>query len=125
MTEQEIIEGNKLIAKFDGWVLESEKKDPKDILKSWKKFSKSNGSKKECYEHDYHKRWDSLMLVVEKIETLGYEYSVNSQIIGFGTYMVAGEIDWHCEVDRDRKNLLQSIYEAVILFIKWYNTNKS
>jgi len=92
-------EGNKIIAEFMGY-----EKVHEDLY--------------------YHSNWNLLMPVVEKIETLDYEFLVNSQQIGFGEYMFAGEFNWLVEINREEITLIQSIYDAVIQFIQWYNQNK-
>lgn len=119
MKEDEIIEGNKLIAEFMGY---------KRIGNStWKYQYWTNGSR--SYHDDtikYNTSWDWLMEVVEKIETS------------------ADQDTGHCEVTITENNCrihrfsyvkefiktynsgskIMAVWEAVVLFIKWYNDQK-
>lgn len=63
MTEQEIIEGNKLIAEFMGW-----KFNPHDEKGDW--MLNENGATFPFSAMKWHSSWDSLMPVVAKIHTL-------------------------------------------------------
>lgn len=88
MTEQEIIETNKLIDEFLGnklWVVkhyEGDEQsdryeiDPKEYL-----TYQSKGFQYDIYSRPYHSSWDRLMPVIEKIESLGFNV-----VIGFNTY---------------------------------------
>lgn len=70
-------------------------------------------------EWAFDSKWDWLMRVVDKIESLGYAVKIKRK---------------DCEVDgypQDRYYDLQidslkikSVYKAVVQFIKWYNENK-
>lgn len=69
MTEQEILEGNILIAEFMGWEVQ------KDIKNLW--YS-NNGSESisRPSSMEFHSSWSWLMPVVEKIESLGYKFQI-------------------------------------------------
>ena len=75
---------------------------------------------------DFHKSWDWLMPVVEKIFSLGYHYEIKPR------YMMIKErtsLDWmSCEANFKGKTYNKSqkeiIYNAVVEFIKQYNKNK-
>ena len=85
-------------------------------------------------ELQFHKSWDWLMPVVEKIESIEDDslpyisFSKNNfsvtirnsscQIIS-GDY---GDTDWFDRFSEGSK--IKSVYKAVVEFIKWYNKNK-
>ena len=58
-------------------------------------------------ELEYHTSWDWLMPVVEKIKDLGYSQELD-------------KIDNVLTCDLR----INSLYKAVVEFIKWYNENK-
>ena len=72
---------------------------------------------------NYHKDWNWLMGVVEKIEGLNYDF----QILG-GCWVIIKDIDPDrkegeeiIEVSKESKIL--TVYNACVEFIKWYNEN--
>lgn len=69
----------------------------------------------------FHDDWNLLMLVVEKIERLSFEVSfvlsrcrISKLPWAHGEYWV--------NVEEDTK--IKAVYESVINFIKWYNTQE-
>jgi len=131
MTQQEIIDGNKIIGVFDGWY---QKDLPKNGDLNWfnEKYSTkitstlSTPSKPENFK--YHSSWDWLMPVVEKIRTIE-DWDVQIGLIG-------GDGNF-CKIERhsiaspnfrgyckDGKSFLEPTYTAVIQFIQWYNQQK-
>ena len=136
MSEQEIIEGNKLIAEFMGYEYISGERSHADYG-WWKKgfFEEGNSRNNSnficisSYHLKYNTSWDWLMPVVEKIETtdpLGGIVTIQqgmckitSRMLGdnsvrsyFDNYLLMGA-----------KGKLLSAYQAVIAYIKWYNEN--
>jgi hypothetical protein len=111
MEEKEILEGNKLIAKFMG-AKNAYRQDPESFLLPGD----------PCVRHSknmyYHSSWDWLMPVVEKIEKLGYYIQITyykdvSCVIGepgSGTQSV--------NVINRGDNC---VYKSAVEFIKWYN----
>ena len=71
-------------------------------------------------ELKYHTSWDWLMHVVEKIESLGYDFEFKKQG-KFTNVRFKGIIDYNCK----RYDNITAIYNAVVEFIKWYNENKN
>lgn len=69
----------------------------------------------------FHSDWNWLMEVVEKIESLGFEFIIT-------TFEIM--IDKHREtIVRnlpvvDKKTKIEAVYTACVEFIKWYNENK-
>jgi hypothetical protein len=67
----------------------------------------------------YHKSWDWLMPVVEKIETLKFSVMV------IGKYTRIQCPHPYKEFATDIcETKIQSVYKAVVEFIKWYNQQK-
>ena len=75
----------------------------------------------------YHKSWDWLMPVVEKIEGLAIEkYNpIKVEINGTSTYIKkASEPRFNISRAYSVKSRIQATHKAVVEFIKWYNENK-
>ena len=83
----------------------------------------------------YHKSWDWLMPVVEKIESMKYFFN-SAPFMDDETGMLSGE--YFCVIQHETTNLnmsyfidvtgcstkIEAVYQAVVEFIKWYNKNK-
>lgn len=130
MTEQEIIEGNILIALFMGAEIDIE---TMDFVYPLNKTPTPDASCRWTYLH-YQSEWDWLMPVVEKIESLSlkndwfdYRYfTVRNEmsyclIQGHSINSQPGTI-YQSPYGVDMGNKLESIYAAIIQFITWYNT---
>ena len=65
----------------------------------------------------YHTSWDWLMPVVEKIESLGYVFTIQGGKAEYGE-MIS---ETRCFIVEDK---LSSTYKAVIEFIKEYNNER-
>ena len=105
-----IEEDNRLIAEFMGDI------DSLDAKVSFKRSVPVRLFK-------YHSDWNWLMEVVEKIESLDYDF----RILG-GCWIIIDDVD----PDRDNEEILEvssetkikSVYDACVAFINWYNENK-
>ena len=134
MSEQEILEGNKLIAEFMGGVFR-EINNPYYGDNSFNVVSLvmyEDGEKKFLtYEMNglkYHCSWDWLMPVVEKIEELSSlggivtivqgQCRITSRMAGDHTVM-ANKSHY---ITMGTKGKLLATYEAVVEFVKWYNS---
>ena len=93
------MEENKLIAEFMGLIESSIDK------KYWTEKTKEGIGKGELVELKFHKSWDWLMPVVEKIEQV--HEGVPQELIKLSLFSTIDEV-----------------YNAIIEFIKWYNKNK-
>lgn len=128
MSEQEILECNKLIAEFMGYRVFN------------KRYPRNHGiGAPEIYHKDvilekckYHISFDCLIHVVEKIESLGYFHSVNKNSSSFSSgdkscfFSEFHDINYKT-VDGtfgSKPNRLNAIYRSVVEFIKWYNQNR-
>jgi hypothetical protein len=71
-------------------------------------------------EADYHKSWDALMPVVEKIESLGYNVDICQTTVD-----IFKKTNWNDEVVcKKEASKLEAVYSAVLSFLKWYNENQ-
>lgn len=118
----EIPENNKLIAVFEGWEMHPsmpQTMQVKEIEQGFRKLSDF------CFIEDlsYHKDWNELMRVVEKIESfsdnfMGSSYNVNIESL-WVEIINNRTSDTIVKADADTK--IESVYLAVVKFIKWYN----
>jgi hypothetical protein len=121
MTQEEILEGNKLIAEFMGAKLITDDPNFMGGNVPFFRLAKFNDIERNYtkYELKYHSSWDWLMPVVEKIEKeLFWQIEL---------YRNQCKI-WH-ETDgktlwRETESKIQSTWLAVVEFIKWENKNK-
>jgi len=102
MTNEEIIEGNKLIAEFIGWDL-------------------SNKSITLINRLEFNSSWDWLTSVVEKIEQLNHPVYIHGNTCTIYEH-VGKDHGWEIECVYPTK--IEATYNAVIKFIEWYNKNK-
>jgi hypothetical protein len=127
MTQQEIINGNKLIAEFMGSrFYDSPTTDGRiffniPILSTGGKYLVLNGIQ-ELNEMMFHSSFDWLMPVVDKIESVGYEVTFCRKIKNNKCTCLIYAINRHFIADSDSK--IESVYLAVIDFINWYNNQK-
>ena len=139
MGQNKIIEGNKLIAEFMKnpckiW------EDPDPVLNTdyhcthlERKgvgiftvtynfgFSEADAFQEELTDSipPYNFSWDWLMPVVEKIESLGYDFSIDNCYVRIWD---GGQSDFEMTFSEPTK--LLTTYFAVIEFIKWYNNER-
>jgi len=119
------MEDNKLIAEFMG-------DDYEAIVFSAKDDLYAIGHRNDVYIDAnyklYHNSWDWLMPVVEKIENLPYMECGNAfQVVIFEeevSIMKKDPVKWVQIVDipANGDSKIQVTYNAVVEFIKWYNT---
>ena len=96
MTTEQIIEGNQLIAEFEGCATQMHLTEhPK------------TGEYTDPSEFEYHESWDWLMPVVEKINTTG---KGGGLLYGLRDSLLGADIE--------------TAFTEVVEFIKWYNENK-
>jgi hypothetical protein len=132
MTEQEILDSNVLIAEFVGGKFYQELSylDRKEEV--WVphfgicRIDTIDVGKGKILE--YHKSYDWLMPVVEKIESLNYKTSIISTLLLSGEMlyiMAITDNDDDITYWNERGNTkIEAVYNCVIAFIKWYNQNK-
>jgi hypothetical protein len=128
MTEQEIINSNKLIAEFMGakfnwnnvpddcWL-------PRHGVCRFNKIGVGNGKILE-----YHKSFDWIMPVVEKIESLTFGNTTQFDVVidkrgcCITQYFYGGEHQkWQTGL-YNSLNKIESVWKCCVDFIKWFNT---
>ena len=127
MTQKEIREGNSIIAEFMGLPYPG-----KDVHgNEGYIFSVFYSASKEST--NYHKSWDWLMLVIEKIEAFPFTVQISSWGCTIEMWEDSIPREWidvnfnpiHFWGGQNFINSkLQSTFNAVVEFIKWYNKNK-
>lgn len=115
-------EGNKLIAEFMGLKPQNSNDDRYfDTPDRYYKYDVgeyriSNTCSPENMQ--YHKSWDWLMPVVEKIEqTKMASITIHAKNLAHISFNYRTDIFFN-------GSLIENTYDAVIEFIKWYNKNK-
>jgi pyoverdine/dityrosine biosynthesis protein Dit1 len=82
--------------------------------KYWTEQSKEGFGQGELVELQYHTSWDWLMPVVQKIESLGYVFTIQGGKAEYGEMISKTQ----CFIAEDK---LSSTYKAVVEFIKEHN----
>ncbi len=108
---KEIIQSNKIIAKFMDLV------EDKDIPN----FYMIDGI---LYNLRYHFSWDWLIPVIEKIETKGYVVNVSSCPSIEKSALANLHIRPYSKTQYTKGNRLKRTFRMVVEFINWYNKNK-
>lgn len=110
MTDKETIEGDEIIAIFDGYEKEGEK--------FWRNHAWTTISGLK-----YHSDWSRLMPVVEKI-SLGY--ALFRLIIGNVNSTAHFEVDDEFPLHRSTTDkTIETVWKQVIQFIKWHNQGEN
>ena len=131
MTQEQIIEGNKLIAEFMGlkqvkwdygellWVHKDFKEDFTDVhdYSNSSTFDWGNAFP-QTEKLFYHSSWAWIMPVVEKIESMGYDVFINGL---YCRITDCGMSDFELE-SGEVNTKIEAIWFTVIEFIKWYNS---
>ncbi len=126
MNQEEILQGNKLIADFVGgefgeiclhgnissfyaWSFD------RNILGLYNWYRQPWVTSEQL---EYHNNWSWLMHVVEKIESLNVHFQISGNSVNVGTPS-NGEYYWQGGITYDSKII--STWHGVVQFIKWYN----
>lgn len=116
-----LIAGNKLIAEFAGFRIEGHRcfhpKEYYDVLSEFGGASEVFGKPMTTIEKlKFHSSWDWLMPVVKKINSLELKKK--------GEQLMLRKCDHYTRpiFNAAGKADLESLYPAVIQFIKWYNS---
>lgn len=118
MTENEIIEGNKLIAEFDGWKFIRMVQG--GLLPFWQKFKDGKLIHDGIFHDPDYMKWESIMPIVEKIDTLVIKTNITSNIV---TIRIEEDSLYDIVIlfRKEGFSKLEGIWIAVIEFIKWLN----
>lgn len=117
MTQTEIIEGNTLIAVFDGWVLHPNSTTYKPWYTHPTRSTKLTDSvvlKSSPESFKYHQSFDWLYPVLEKISEI--DYVADIQISPSVTNIYSDKTFCHFG------DLLTAPWQCAVDFIKWHNT---
>ena len=117
MTNEEIIEGNKLIAEFMGGKIEIHKSLEEEIVLLGFEWYFTNIHDWSSRNLQYHSSWDWLILVVEKIESMKHPVYISSN--NCTIYQSVGR-DHGWIIDKYGKNKIEAVWLSVIEFIKNY-----
>lgn len=117
MEQKEIIEGNRLIARFNGDF-------GNDGVVDY--YIRHDGFQHESGEFlDYHKNWSTLMPVVEKIESLDdVDFILICKTymnINRKTSIIEETLSNPSKIMGRGKTFLETVYSAVLQFIQFYN----
>ena len=122
MTNSEILNGNTLIAQYMGYRVFN------------KRYPRNHGigggilEIKDCLAENlkYHKSWDALMPIIEKIEEHGVWFDIKKNFVDVdGVVMTTNgyrNFRWYGGHTHDSKIL--SAWYGVVAFVTWYNENK-
>lgn len=121
MTNEEILEGNKLIASFMGYTLSYYSGEFDMVGVNGKMKSLESWAK-------YHRDWNWLMSVVEKIYKLsgenkpyyGITFIMHNDTFRFGTDN-SNENGLNMHMTKIGEPFMTATYLAIVEFIKWYN----
>ncbi len=121
MTNEQIIEGNKLIAEFDGWVLTIGNfahafNGKEDNAQETKRRNRLIGFD-DCIDNEdlkYHSSWDWLMPVAKKISDMRKEGGgeLNGKVFDLIHMMFHEVLD----------NTPSKLWVVIVEFIKWHNS---
>lgn len=140
MTQEEILEGNKLIAEWLGYEIDSlaEEDEPEryyvydhieciaDGVDYWETFDQDWTSWLYPDQMKFHSDWNWLMPVVEKIikEYMTDYYNEYDMGIPNSYYVAIGSDGKYSSQGISKNSLIEATWLSVIEFIKWYNKNK-
>ena len=136
------LEGNKLIALFDGATINTTKYKDVHFYEHLKPFKDGSGRYSgicngiTCAVNDlcgdfldvdalkFHKKWDWLMPIIEEIERLGVSVTIRSNFVSLNGWIANNQntttkYEWNGGCTNDSK--IVSAWYGVVEFIKWYN----
>ena len=116
MEEQKIIEGEILIAKFDGWESGRFQNLPNKLHKMVDNKLHGISINSLCYSSD----WNELMRVVENIELLGYIVIIERRSCYIQSHDTRSVISTAQFFD----SKIETVWTAVVSFIEHYNNTK-
>lgn len=116
MKKNEILEGNKLIAEFNGLSYCT-----KYMYEGWYKNSEHNNRICDFDGLKYNTSWDWLMPIVMKIEELGYEVNIKGIKCSVNCVLEENPIISYVLGEKSKK--IELLFTVIVEFIKWYNEN--
>ena len=103
---KDVLEGNKLIAEFMA-------EEPEVLKRDLKRAGTLESMQ-------FHKSWDWLMPIVEKIDSIIPDDSFVT--IEYNRCLIT-VLDGGFDIDVIGNSRIEATYKAVVEFIKWYNSN--
>ena len=137
MNKNQLLEGTKLIAYFIGMSVKKTSfklgynlsMNDQRVMK-WSVRTEQGLWEEFMQGACFHTSWNWLMLAIDKIELLGYQYRISGLRLSSGIYYYKIQFLYDDNTDTviveyisnitDKENKIQAIYKAVLLFIKWY-----
>jgi len=122
-----LIKNNKLIADFIGASKTSNCKDNEMFIPGQTICRIDTIELGKGHILKFHKSWDWLMPVVEKIESEFCSSNIHYYSAGMMKQEYVVEfLGYNIDYDNSQydKSKIKAVYKAVIKFIKWYNENK-
>ena len=125
------MEDNKLIAEFTG-SKETQRGEfdlfgTADLIEIFQEVEADDSDAKHFFtpeEMEFHKNWNWLMPVVEKIEKEGFKSTIENQWAGFDGRTDETDGLW-IDSKTPCNTKLEATYKAVVEFIKRHNNNKN
>ena len=124
---ERLIKNNKLIADFIGASKTSNCKDNEMFIPGQTICRIDTIELGKGHILKFHKSWDWLMPVVEKIESEFCSSNIHYYSAGMMKQEYVVEfLGYNIDYDNSQydKSKIKAVYKAVIKFIKWYNENK-
>lgn len=125
MTNEEILNGNTLIAVFMGGEFRTDL--PFTYTKEGWVNTPANDNMQIAQNYDlkYHSSWDWLMPVVEKIEDLDDKfYFVKIHSGGCFIHPINNTKAYNVKQYQAGKSKIEMVYATVVEFIEWYNKHQ-
>lgn len=124
MTQEQILQNNKLIAEFMNMPQTQLYSSPGIYSLIWR-----NPNTNDLTPVRYHTSWDWLMPVVEKIANNSPDHEVEIEIgRTFATFKIRdlddGRSLYGINEFSDADKPIEAIYKGVLKFITWYNSHK-
>lgn len=118
MTDQQILEGNALIAKFMNWTYGHPDRTEPRWQNQWFTPKKEGQYRHEILKFD--SSWNWLMPVAEKIESLGWNINILRQEVTIYDDKFKARNDGRCIV-KNTTTKLESLFLAIVEFIELHN----
>ena len=115
------VKNNEILAQYLGYKESSE--TVQEFMDEPEKYGKYYERTKGVHEYlDFHKSWDWLMEVVDKLEREGHPVYISSNncSIYWSTNAINNK---EFIVDQYGENKMDAVYRAVVLFVKYLNSN--
>ena len=120
MSNDEILQGNRLIAEFDGYEYSEESflNNIKGVLQKDGKLSLHANLINKSFCTEYHSSWNWIMQIVQKIEDKGYCVFIQNDCC----WMQVGRAGMKMPIITNLADCkMDAIYKTVLDFIKWHN----